>query len=229
MGSLTISGWSSENAAVELQDIIETFQDFDIDKMNNIDTSELDSALSVVTCVYLDQKLSKEVKKQAFLVAEILEYVKSQGCYYARSIIRTALDEVVGDDSASDEERQTATDIVLYFNNLFNLYGFKHLRQDQVFNSFEGNYVYFKDMKLKCFDSREAMEKLVLANAIIQSPYDFIDVASTCQNHGFSSVEEYFDYLAAENFDEWMKSQKERGKITIDYLVLDDRIRELVK
>lgn len=229
MGSLTIAGWNDTDCKMELKEIIDTVGDLSISKMSKIDKTQLDSALNTSICVYLDNSLSAETKKEAFLVSEILEYVKSEGCLYARIILREALDQVVGDDSASEEERAAATEIMSFFTKLFDKHGFIDIQPFIEFSTKSGNVTIFNELKVNCFSSREALQGLVLMNEIIQSPYDYIDCASSSIFHGFESIEEYLTMLSINNFEDSINSQMESGKVSIDYIILHENLIETLK
>lgn len=235
MSSLIISGWKEEDCRIELKEIIDTFGDMTIEGMNKMDSTDIQSALSGVSLMYVTNfesgysshyKDNPDIKKEAFKVGEILEYVQQRGFWYARNQLETAMSAEHDDE----EHLVFASEQILdFYYNLFDEKGFKTCRfMASTWNSKFGNVTYFPNLKIECYEDRSMLQALVLANEIINSPYDFLDCASLALVHGFDSVSDYLTFLAEENFEEYMKRQLNKD-IFIDYRVPNEQIIELLK
>lgn len=212
MSSLQISGWTLEDCSDELKDILAIFGDMTIEKMSKLNPQDVSSALEAASLIYLSG--DDAIKMDAFNTCEKLEYIQQNGFSYARNAIREALEE------QADEDLEWAVDAIMrFYNELFDRKGFQSCRLlNQTFNNKSGNYTGFVDLKLECYDDVEMVRALVLANEIIRSPFDYLDVCESAIQYGhFSSISEYLEFLAEENFQEWMKAQLAKGKMFIDY------------
>lgn len=221
--SLEISGWNDQDMKVELQEILETFSGKSIKDVNNFDQMQLSSALEVASLIYLTSD-EKTIKSTAFKVAEMLEFLTTGWCGYARSTIEQAISEnEEGYEDIASEVRQ-------YFEDKFNAYGFGSIRTFQTFNSKTGNVICSNELKIMVYSEKfEAANFIIFAEMFLKSPFDYIDAAQIGYEQGmFDSVEDYFDYLIEENTQEWGKNLIKSGKLTIDYNYVDEQIVNLV-
>lgn len=238
MSSLRLSGWKEEDCVVELKEIIDTFKDMTIDGMSKLNREDIQSALSGVSLMYLTYfnspflnkhyKNNPNIKKEAFKVGEILEYVQQGGFSYARHLIQDALFEEL-DETSPNHHTFAAEQIMSFYENLFETKGFQTCRFTRsTWNSKYGNVSCFLNLKIECYEDREMLEALLLANEIIKHPFDFIDCASSALTVGFSDIPDYLSFIAKDNFDTYLKSQINKDVI-IEYREANEQIIELLK
>lgn len=198
MSSLQISGWNDNDCRVELEDIVQHFHTLKIKEMESFDHEEIHSSLAQASLIYLSKGVSKETKKLAFLAAERLEYIQHLGFSYARSKISESLKE---EEDSIDDFDFVHNEILGYFENLIDKKGFEFcLFSEPVWTTKHGNYIFFSNFKIYSFD-KELSAAFLLANQILDFPYDFLTGAASALFY-YNSISEWLTDIADKNYHE---------------------------
>lgn len=224
-GSLGQSGWTKSDLQQELDDIQEALNGKNIHDADRFDKELMNRALSSCIGIYLSTD-DKELKANAFKRAEMVEFLNTGFCGYARLRIEDAIQE----QTEEDFNTPFVLSVRNYFTQKFSEYGFVGLRQNQTFNSKECNTVFSHELKIHAFDDHpKAIQFLVFACSFLNSPYDFIDAAETAINSGmYSNVETYFDFLTHENYCDDLNKLLRSKDVSFDFFRMNDEIRDLL-
>lgn len=216
MSSLKSSGWTVESCFSELNDIRSEYEPFLNSSITDEAADQIDEAEKSASLIYLSSDFdNNELKMEAFKLCEMLQYIKQDPKWYIKHQLKMAMlehtyyeDEDDGSTEMDKAMNHAMEEILSHYDKLLSEHAWSCLRGLHTpFITNSGNYVEFPYFNTQCFDNKELLQAMVLANEIVKFPFDFMDVSKDVTQSGFDSISDYLTHLGSLNFEEYFNSQ----------------------